>query len=199
MEKKDLIAKIRELYDPRKGIHLTDCTRCIRYSFYEKVDPLPIPYSRLIAFFVGTSVHEKLEKILGKVRSRTVQGIICTPDALTDDQVLEFKTSRLDIEDVYSNKRYIRQLKAYVHVFKKSIGVLIVIGLYEMDIYTRSFKFTKEELKKNWDFILRRKKLLEQALVTNIPPSVTESDKEEHSNCEYLERCSEELLWENLI
>ncbi len=178
----DSIAKQTELQidaNDIKTIHLDEVVRCLRRSYYDRVDPKKIE-SRGFTDLVGGLLRSKgfgsktgefeIDEL--KLKGQT--------DMIVDDVVFVFRSANTIPENpIGSDLLY---LNACMCIFDKTEGILVYLT---GDRKETSFSLSRN--KKMFEEVVRRARVLQDLLKEKKVPILEPSD--ECSNCLYYERC----------
>lgn len=163
----------------REGIHLSDLVM-LRKAYWQRIKPLP-PTDEEIDYWVsGRAIEYRFLNAIGyqKAEAKEWEGIMYTPDLFFSFPA-EFKTRRGWIakegEEEERYDLYLKQLKGYCAIERKTQGWLLVFSLVEKqaDHSTkpeRAFyrvEFTEEELKQCREELLYLRQSLLYALDTH--------------------------------
>jgi CRISPR-associated exonuclease Cas4 len=178
----DSIGKEIELeIDPKdiKTIHLEEVVRCLRRSYYDRVEPINIErksFSDLIGGLLrsrgyGSKTGEfEIDEL--KLKGQT--------DMIVDDVIFVFRSANTLPENPIS--RDLLYLNTCMWIFDKMEGVLVYLtGEREEG----SFSLSRN--KKMFEEVVRRVRVLHDLLREKKVPILEPSD--ECSNCQYYERC----------
>lgn len=174
---KDLEPKI----DPKENkiIHLHEVVRCLRRSYYDRIDPIDLE---------RTSFNNLLSGLLQKMEYGGKEGEFLIEDIklrgkadiIVDDAVIIFR-STLDIpENPFSSDLLF--LNACMWIFKKVEGVVVYMT---PDGRESSFSLSKDN--KMFEELVRRVRVLNELLGEKKVPILEPSS--ECSSCQYYQRC----------
>lgn len=187
---------------------VTNLTCCPRRTYwrFKRVEWKPEkPEELQLLFTRGRAHHEILEVYPDRERKMEKDGVYGHYDT-KGRRIIEIFTTTLGskrmsdpskVIEVFTMK--VRQLMAYLYMEGESEGDLMVF--YLMGDYSRPIKpelkdytlvFEERELEENWDFLLGRKKMIEDCLKRGVPP-IEVGFKWECSNCGYAYACEEFL------
>lgn len=162
-----------------KTIHLHEVVRCLRRSYYDRVDPIEPE---------RTSFNNLVSGLLRKVQYGSKLGEYAIDDIklkgqadmIVDDVVMIFRsTSSLPETPLSSDALY---LNACLWIFNKVNGIIVYLS---GDGKEASFAFRKE--KRMFEETIRRVRVLDSLLGEKKIPILEPS--EECSSCQYYERC----------
>lgn len=171
---------LRLQIDPKdkKTIHLPEVVRCLRRSYFDRIDPIPerkrfegllgellrkLPYGSRVGEFAINEV---------KLKGQT--------DMIVDDVVMKFKTSDKLPEDPHAED--ILYVNACLWIYDKMEGVIVYLTGEGERV---SFYLTRD--KKMFEEIMRRVRVLSDLLGENKVPILEPSL--ECMDCQYYERC----------
>ena len=160
-------------------IHLHEVVRCIRRSYYDRIDRKD--YKR-------TGFSDLLSGLIRKMQYGSKPGeydigdikLKGQTDMIVDDSVILFRTA--DVPPEIPNSSDLLYLNACLWMFNKPAGVLIYITGDRKEV---SFSLTKT--KKMFEEVIRRIKILNDLLKENKVPIIEPSS--ECSTCQYYDRC----------
>ena len=162
-----------------KTIHLHEVVRCLRRSYYDRIDPIEPERTGF-----NNLVSGLLRKIQygSKPGEYTIEDIKLRgqPDMIVDDAVIIFRAATVLPEMPLSSDAL--YLNACLWIFNKTDGIIVYLSGDGKEV---SFTITKE--KKMFEETVRRVRVLNNLLgekkVQILEPS------EECSSCQYYERC----------
>ncbi len=162
-----------------KTIHLDEIVRCLRRSYYDRVEPKEIE-RRGFTDLVGGLLRSKgygsktgefeIDEI--KLKGQT--------DMIVDEVVFVFRSANILPEDPIA--RDLLYLNACMWIFDKTEGVLVYLT---GDKKETSFSLSRS--KKMFEEVVRRARVLHDLLKEKKVPILEPSD--ECSTCQYYERC----------
>ena len=162
-----------------KTIHLQEVVRCLRRSYYDRVDPLEPERTSFNNLVGGLLRKMQYGSKLGEYAIDDIK-LKGQPDMMVDDVIIIFRTTASLPEIPLSSD--VLYLNACLWIFNKNDGIIVYIS---GDGNESTFSFTKE--KKMFEDTVRRVRvlisLLEEKKVPILEPS------EECSSCQYYERC----------
>ena len=174
---RDLEPKI----DPtdKKTIHLHEVVRCLRRSYYDRVDPIEPQRS---------SFNNLMSGLLQKMQYGGKEGEFIIEDfklkgkadMIVDDAIIIFRAALEVPETPYSSDLLF--LNACMWIFKKTEGVVVYMT---SDGKESSFSLSKEN--KMFEEVVRRVRVLKDLLGEQKVPILEPS--KECSGCQYYERC----------
>jgi CRISPR-associated exonuclease Cas4 len=162
-----------------KTIHLHEVVRCLRRSYYDRIDPLEPE---------RTSFNNLVSGLLRKIQygskpgEYTIEDIKLRgqPDMIVDDAVIIFRAATVLPEMPLSSDAL--YLNACLWIFNKTDGIIVYLSGDGKEV---SFTITKE--KKMFEETVRRVRVLNNLLGEKKVPILEPS--EECSSCQYYERC----------
>ena len=162
-----------------KTIHLHEVVRCLRRSYYDRLDPLNVD---------RTAFSDLLSGLLRKLKHGSEPGefdledlkLKGQADMIVDDAVMVFRSSIELPENPISSD--ILFLNACLWIFNKSDGILVYLTGNREEV---SFSLTKS--KNMFEEVIRRVRVLNDLLKEQKIPILEPS--EECSTCQYYERC----------
>jgi CRISPR-associated exonuclease Cas4 len=174
---RDLQPKI----DPKdnKKIHLHEVVRCLRRSYYDRIDPIDPNWTSFNNLMTG--LLQKME-YGGKEGEYTIDDIILKgkSDMIVDDTVIIFRSTLEIPENPFSSD--LLYLNACMWIFEKIDGIIVY-----MTSAGKETSFSLSKGNKMFEEVVRRirvlKDLLEEKKVPIIEPTI------ECSSCQYYERC----------
>ncbi len=167
--------------DPKdnKTIHLHEVVRCLRRSYYDRMDP--IEPKRTSFNNLMTGLLQKME-YGGKEDKYPIEDffLMGKSDMIVDDAIIIFR-STLEIPDNPFSEDLL-YLNACMWIFKKVEGIIVYMTSEGKEA---SFSLSKDN--KMFEEVVRRvrvlKDLLEEKKVPILEPTI------ECSSCQYYERC----------
>jgi CRISPR-associated exonuclease Cas4 len=162
-----------------KTIHLHETVRCLRRSYYDRIDPLQInrtTFSDLLSGLLRKLKHgsEPGEFVLEDLKLKG------QADMIVDDAVMIFRSAKELPENPLSSD--VLFLNACLWIFNKGDGILVYLTGERKEI---SFSLTKN--RKMFEEVVRRVRVLSDLLKEQKVPILEPS--EECSACQYYERC----------
>jgi CRISPR-associated exonuclease Cas4 len=162
-----------------KTIHLHEVVRCLRRSYYDRIDPIEPERTGF-----NNLVSGLLRKIQygSKPGEYTIEDIKLRgqPDMIVDDAVIIFRAATVLPEMPLSSDAL--YLNACLWIFNKTDGIIVYLSGDGKEV---SFTITKE--KKMFEETVRRVRVLNNLLGEKKVPILEPS--EECSSCQYYERC----------
>jgi CRISPR-associated exonuclease Cas4 len=162
-----------------KTIHLHEVVRCLRRSYYDRIDP--IEPQRTSFNNLMTGLLQKME-YGGKEEAYSIDDITLKgkSDMIVDDAIIIFRSTIEIPENPFSTD--LLYLNACMWIFKKNEGIIVYMTSEGKEA---SFSLSKDN--KMFEEVVRRvrvlKDLLEEKKVPIIEPTI------ECSSCQYYERC----------
>ena len=194
LEEKILSQLMDEIYEDRSEQYpgVTQLIQCITKTYWERVNGRGAhDRTTKLYFTIGLGLERALLKAQkeGIVISGELDGIFYHIDGMEAGGIAEMKSTRMgtrvkidpdlppraadnykdiDVEDLPSS--WLKQLKAYCKVKGTTKGSLIVIHVIQPDIRGWEIEFTQEEIDKNWNYLIRRRQILEMSHEYGRPP-----------------------------
>ncbi|MFQ5573092.1 MAG: Dna2/Cas4 domain-containing protein [Nitrosopumilaceae archaeon] len=178
----DSIGKEVELQiDPNdiKTIHLDEVVRCLRRSYYNRVEPKEIErrgFTDLVGGLLRSkgygSKTEEFEIDEIKLKGQT--------DMIVDDVIFVFRSAHVLPEDPVAHD--LLYINACMWIFDKTEGILVYLT---GDRKETSFSLSRN--KKMFEEVVRRVRVLHDLLKEKKVPILEPSD--ECNNCQYYEKC----------
>jgi len=184
IENEQLTQSLVQEQKPREGIHLTDLTSpCLRKVFLSKTQRLPQTTEDFLRLALGRGHHGMLEESPSSEVSLEADGVRATMDGLERGKngqmiPIEWKTTRMS-----SRTRpeecpwWLEQIAGYCWMWGSLEARLYVVhmaGDYKIDrnpqIKAYDISFTGGDLQENWQNLMLRRDILQQALDTDTPP-----------------------------
>lgn len=204
----DHLADLYSIKRKREGIHLSTLIYCLTRSFFDQLAPVEPTDMEVMLFSLGYGLQDVLTPKEAVTPVYEKDGITFSPDfqlnlvgqkkvTMSEMVTVELKTTRMS-----SNKEefpetwleyimggcYIRGINEY------ELSILHMLGNYRPpfpEIKSYKLIFEDEELRDNWDYLLSRKAIYEEALTSNKPPTPFCYCKLwECKNCRYKLQCS---------
>jgi CRISPR-associated exonuclease Cas4 len=162
-----------------KTIHVHEVVRCIRRSYFDRVDPIEVKRTSFSHLMSG--LLQKME-YGGKEGEFSIEDITFKgkADMIVDDAIIIFRSTPEIAENPLASD--LLYLNSCMWIFNKIEGIIVYIT---PDGKESSFSLTKE--KKMFEEVVRRvrvlKDLLEEKKIPILEPSI------ECSSCQYYEKC----------
>lgn len=184
-----LVGMIRDLEKnkpPLEKINVTDLTfPCLRHAFFAKklYTEQRARFPEIVAMWIGTKLHET--KVFEKNEIEVeFQGVYGRVDGYEDGVILELKTTRSIPSKPY--KHHVKQVSYYRILLEKNgypVKFAVILYINVNSLETKSFiVLFDESLEDVEKELIKRKKLLEEALRENkVPPP----EPEEPWACDY--------------
>lgn len=162
-----------------KTIHLHEVVRCLRRSYYDRVDPLEPERTGFNNLVSGLLRKIQYGSKLGEYVIEDIK-LRGQPDMVVDDVVIIFRAAAaLPETPISSDALY---LNACLWIFNKTDGIIVYLAGDGNEV---SFTLTRE--KKMFEETVRRVRVLTNLLGEKKVPILEPS--EECSSCQYYERC----------
>jgi len=203
----DHLADLYSIKRKREGIHLSTLIYCLTRSFFDQLAPVEPTDMEVMLFSLGYGLQDVLTPKEAVTPVYEKDGITFSPDfqlnlvgqkkvTMSEMVTVELKTTRMS-----SNKEefpetwleyimggcYIRGINEY------ELSILHMLGNYRPpfpEIKSYKLIFEDEELRDNWDYLLSRKAIYEEALRTKKPPVPFTYCKDwECARCRYKLQC----------
>ena len=160
-------------------IHLQEVTKCLRRSYYDRIDPNEIErrgFNELLSGLLRKLQYgsEPKEFAIDKIKLKA------QVDMITDDSILLFRSALGELENPQAND--ILFLNACMWIYDKVDGVIVYITGDKREI---TFSLTRN--KKMFEEIIRRVRVLNDLLKEQKTPIIEPSS--DCSDCQYFERC----------
>lgn len=182
----------------REGIHVTDLIYCLRKSYFRKCNKVPETLQTLFYFLDGEQRHKGFQGLVPNLKNEVeIENfdIIGTIDIGGFDNnpngIIEIKTTRASPAKELP-LHYLRQGAYYCLLKKTNKFVLLTQHINHGEIVFLDVEFTKEELKKYKEEMLRDRDLLRKAYElenVDILPLVNDNMKWQCIKCEYNGNC----------
>ena len=162
-----------------KTIHLDEVVRCLRRSYYDRVDPKELErtgFADLVGELLRTKGYGSKTGYFD-INSLQLRG---QTDMIVDDVVFIFRSaSKLPENPIASDLLY---LNTCMWIFEKTEGILVYLTGDRKEV---SFSLSRD--KKMFEEVIRRVRVLGDLLKEKKVPILEPSD--ECSNCQYYEKC----------
>ena len=160
-------------------IHLQEVTKCLRRSYYDRIDPNEIErrgFNELLSGLLRKLQYgsEPKEFAIDKIKLKA------QVDMITDDSILLFRSALGELENPQAND--ILYLNACMWIYDKVDGVIVYITGDKKEI---TFSLTRN--KKMFEETIRRVRVLNDLLKEQKTPILEPSS--DCSDCQYFERC----------
>jgi len=195
---KYLIDKYKIL-ERRAGLHLSSLVGCLTRSFYDTTpNPIDPTESECMLFVTGYGLQEVLTPKNASTPLYEEAGITYSPDfeLALGDYTFELKSTRISASNPDLNENWIEYMLGGCHILKKNtynLSAIHLMGNYKPPfpiLNTKTIIFTDEEIANNWEYLLVRKEVLEEAISNKKPPLPFQHCKEwECKYCRYKMQC----------
>ena len=160
-------------------IHLQEVTKCLRRSYYDRIDPNEIErrgFNELLSGLLRKLQYgsEPKEFAIDKIKLKA------QVDMITDDSILLFRSALYELENPQAND--ILFLNACMWIYDKVDGVIVYITGDKKEI---TFSLTRN--KKMFEETIRRVRVFNDLLKEQKTPIIEPSS--DCSDCQYFERC----------
>ena len=160
-------------------IHLQEVTKCLRRSYYDRIDPNEIErrgFNELLSGLLRKLQYgsEPKEFALDEIKLKA------QVDMITDDSILLFRSALGELENPQAND--ILFLNACMWIYDKVDGVIVYITGDKKEI---TFSLTRN--KKMFEETIRRVRVFNDLLKEQKTPILEPSP--DCSDCQYFERC----------
>jgi len=160
-------------------IHLQEVTKCLRRSYYDRIDPNEIErrgFNELLSGLLRKLQYgsEPKEFALDEIKLKA------QVDMITDDSILLFRSALGELENPQAND--VLYLNACMWIYDKVDGVIVYITGNKKEI---TFSLTRN--KKMFEETIRRVRVLNDLLKEQKTPILEPSS--DCSDCQYFERC----------
>ena len=160
-------------------IHLQEVTKCLRRSYYDRIDPNEIErrgFNELLSGLLRKLQYgsEPKEFALDEIKLKA------QVDMITDDSILLFRSALGELENPQAND--VLYLNACMWIYDKVDGVIVYITGNKKEI---TFSLTRN--KKMFEETIRRVRVLNDLLKEQKTPILEPSP--DCSDCQYFERC----------
>ena len=160
-------------------IHLQEVTKCLRRSYYDRIEPSEIErrgFNELLSGLLRKLQYgsEPKEFAIDDIK---LKGQV---DMIVDDSILLFRSATDELENPIAND--ILYLNACMWIYDKVDGVIVYITGDKKEI---TFSLTRN--KKMFEEIIRRVRVLNDLLKEQKTPILEPSS--DCSGCQYYERC----------
>ena len=160
-------------------INLQEVTKCLRRSYYDRIDPNEIErrgFNELLSGLLRKLQYgsEPKEFALDEIKLKA------QVDMITDDSILLFRSALGELENPQAND--VLYLNACMWIYDKVDGVIVYITGDKKEI---TFSLTRN--KKMFEEIIRRVRVLNDLLKEQKTPILEPSS--DCSGCQYYERC----------
>jgi len=197
--------KIKEVREPN---HLSSYIYCRTKGFFDQKQAIEPTDEEVMLFAIGYGLQDVLTPKDARAELYEFEGIIYRPDMTMTkgefEKLQELKTTRKSARDHYIDERISVTWLAYMmggcrirNTNQYDLVVLYLMGNYAPpfpQLYADTFYFTDEEIEENWQTIKANKKVLDDALADNKPPTPFAHCYDwECKNCRY------KLLCETLV
>lgn len=192
------------LTQKRDGIHLSTLVYCITKSFFDAKQGADPTTEEILLFSLGLGLQDVITPEDAETPQYFMEGITFSPDfvfKIDGADYCELKTTRMSSNKEELPETWIEYIMGGCHmrgVDKYNLIVLYMMGNYKPpfpQIHSEILMFDQEELELNWDRLMDRKIVYEDALASNIPPEPFKWCKEwECRSCRYHTQCDAVIL-----
>ena len=173
--------EIEPKIDPNdiKTIHLHEVIRCLRRSYFDRVEPKEVDRRGFTDLVSGLLRNMKYGSKSGEFKMEDIS-LNGQADMIIDDAVIIFRSANVLPENPIA--RDLLYLNACLWIFDKMDGILIYITGDRQET-----SFTLSRSKKMFEEVARRIRIFNDLLKEKKVPILEPSD--ECSNCQYYEKC----------
>jgi len=160
-------------------IHLSEVTKCLRRSYYDRVEPIQIPKTKFLDLLGGMfrQLDYGSKSATYDLDDMKLEG---QSDMIADDVVMIFRSVNEFPEDPFAKD--ILYLNACLWIYDKVDGILVYIDGMGNE---NSFSLTKD--KKMFEEVIRRVRVLNDLVKEKKVPILEPST--ECLTCQYYEKC----------
>ena len=162
-----------------KTIHLDEVVKCLRRSYYDRVEPKEIERTSFTDLVVGLLRSKGYGSKTGEFEIDDLK-LKGQTDMIVDDVVFVFRSANILPENPIA--RDLLYLNACMWIFDKTEGLLVYLT---GDGKETSFSLSRS--KKMFEEVVRRARVLHDLLKEKKAPILEPSD--ECSTCQYYEKC----------
>jgi CRISPR-associated exonuclease Cas4 len=172
--------QITEKDDPNK-IHALEASRCIRLSYYDRKDPLPlVSNAGKVSIMVKDSIRRSFNNVQGEYKVDNLVLQVSADFVVNDEFIVRFEVVG-NIPEI-PHPRDLLYLNACLFAFNKFAGVLMYVTNEG-----KTVEFSVLRSNKMLEEIIRRARVLNTLLKENKVPIVEPCDL--CLRCKYYERC----------
>lgn len=182
--KEVIVTHLADLYDirqKREPNHLSTYISCLTRAYFDQAQPIMPTSEEVMMFAVGYGLQDVLTPPIADAPLYNIDGIIYRPDMMIDVEgfgLTEVKTTRANLDKIHKElpPTWLEYMKGGCFMMDKDfydLAVLALFGNYKPpfpDLYCERIMFTSDELFENWDLILSKRIILEDALSEGVPP-----------------------------
>lgn len=196
-----ILDNIRATVDkPREGIHLSDLIYCTRKAYFRKIGLAPLPSDEQCLMWLTGFAFQAYMFPLDVELPLRVEGVNCSPDVPSG---IEVKSTRQSMRkfNFLSMGGWKRQILGYCKALNQleyDLAVMFVCGNYAPpfpDIDCWHIVAEVGEVEENWDEVMRKKLILEEALGDGAMPEEPDCDDFEWKYCECVDMCEGTVCW----
>lgn len=199
----DHLADLYKIRERREGIHLSTLIYCLTRSYFDNQSSTPIVPTdeEVMLFALGWGLQDVLTPKGTSTPILEKDGIKYSPDFIFQlaSWNVELKTTRMSAKKGESRdfpETWIEYMKGGCFITQKNtyeLSVLYILGKYSPPfplLASYHFEFSDDELYANWDYILSRWKVYDDAITNNTPSEPFKYCKGwECKNCRYKMVC----------
>ena len=182
--------------EKRNKLHVSDVVYCLRKAFYRRTTGRPPTKKQLVWFLLGEISHKILQELGWEYKEYEISkdGLVGHIDIYDSAIIIEVKTTRKLYRLQFRKdvpETWMRQIMAYAYMLNKTEVDLLVVYDVLATIESYHLKFTEKELEDNWNYLLKRKEILEKALETGVVNGILPETeyKWECRDCEFRDIC----------
>jgi len=160
-------------------IHLHEVVRCLRRSYFDRVDPLEVErrgFTDLVSSLLG---NMKYGTKSGEFKMQEIN-LSGKADMIVDDVIMIFRSTNESLENPLGED--LLYLNACMWIFNKPEGIIIYVAADKKET-----SFTLSRNTSMFEELSRRVRIFNDLLKENKVPILEPSD--ECRNCQYYERC----------
>lgn len=203
----DHLADLYNIRQLREGIHLSTLVYCLTRSQLDNINHYRVVPTddEVLLFCLGWGLQDVLTPKSAETPLLEKDGIVYSPDMMfpVGDTLVELKTTRMSAkkgDERNFSETWLEYMKGGCYILNRNdyhLSVLYMVGYYKPPkpvLKSYHFQFTDDELFSNWDYIMERKVVYEDALLTGkiIPPFT----KCKNWECEY---CRYKLICDTIV
>lgn len=195
----DHLAGLYGIYTKREGIHLSTLVYCITRGFFDQKSMTLPTDEEVMLFALGFGLQDVLTPGRAEAPVYELDGITFSPDfqiTMGGDRTVEIKTTRMSSNKPDFPETWIVYIMGgcwILGIQEYSLSILHMMGNWKPPfpkIASWKLKFAEEELEDNWEYLMERKAVYEQALAEGKPPTPYKYCYEwECKNCRYRMQC----------
>ena len=172
---------------------ITDLIYCLTKTYYDATCRIPPTRKTKLYFTIGLGLEAALVKDKSIATTGEHDGIYYHIDSMDYDHLLELKSTRISSKKQPNefSQSWLKQIKGYLKTQNRTRASLAVLHIGSPpEIILWDLEFEQGEIDINWQWLLSRKAVWDQAVLENEPPeSYRYNEDWECRDCVYATLC----------